>query len=164
MNATFTNVKSNKFILIFAILQIFLSYTAENFSASKVALEMRSLRSGLNLAMSFTKPNKTSVWSVLSWASSMIITLKIWKRKIWIYVGSEYNLYLHEVLAELWLLYNICHYKKCTGILISMYRWPVTSQIWFSQEFTQQHSVCHVFDHGSLRCTVFKSDTVANLW
>lgn len=106
MNATFTNVKSNKFILIFAILQIFLSYTAENFSASKVALEMRSLRSGLNLAMSFTKPNKTSVWSVLSWASSMIITLKIWKRKIWIYVGSEYNSYLHEVLAELWLLVN----------------------------------------------------------
>lgn len=145
-------------------MKIFLSYTAENFSASKVALEMRSLRSGLNLAMSFTKPNKTSVWSVLSWASSMIITLKIWKRKIWIYVGSEYNLYLHEVLAELWLLYNICHYKKCTGILISMYRWPVTSQIWFSQEFTQQHSVCHVFDHSSLRCTVFKSDTVANLW
>lgn len=62
------------------------------------------------------------------------------------------------------LVYNICHYKKCTGILISMYHWPVTSQIWFSQEFTQQHSVCHVFDHGSLRCTVFKSDTVANLW
>lgn len=49
-------------------------------------------------------------------------------------------------------------------MLISMYHLPVASQIRFSQEFTQQHSVCHVFDHGSLRRTVLKSDTVANLW
>lgn len=54
-------LRDNKIILICDILKIFLSYTSENFSASRVALEMRSLRSGLNLAMSFTKPNKTSV-------------------------------------------------------------------------------------------------------
>lgn len=58
LNETLTD---NKIILIYAIQKIFLSYTSENFSASRVALEMRSLRSGLNLAMSFTKPNKTSV-------------------------------------------------------------------------------------------------------
>lgn len=54
-------LRDNKIILICEILKISLSYTSENFSASRVALEMRSLRSGLNLAMSFTKPNKTSV-------------------------------------------------------------------------------------------------------
>ena len=48
---------------------------------SRVALEMRSFRSGLNLAMSFTRPNRISVCKVLSWASSMMTTL-IQKMKI----------------------------------------------------------------------------------
>ncbi len=36
-------------------------HTSENFSASIVALEMSSLKSGLNREMSLTKPNKMSV-------------------------------------------------------------------------------------------------------
>ena len=52
------------------------SPTSENFCASSVALEMSSLRSGRKRAMSLTRPNSTSVCSVLSWASSIIITLQ----------------------------------------------------------------------------------------
>ena len=45
-----------------------------NFSASRVAEEMSSLISGRNRAISFTKPNRMSVCSVRSCASSTIIT------------------------------------------------------------------------------------------
>ena len=45
-----------------------------NFSASKVAEEIKSFKSGRNLVISLINPNKISVCSVLSWASSIIIT------------------------------------------------------------------------------------------
>lgn len=52
------------------------SKNLENLSESKVALEMSSFTSGRNLAMSLTRPNKMSVCSVRSCASSTINTLK----------------------------------------------------------------------------------------
>ena len=52
------------------------NYTSENFCVSIVALDMSSFRSDLNLDMSLTSPNNTSVCSVRSWASSTIITLE----------------------------------------------------------------------------------------
>lgn len=67
---------SRKLILVYSLYTV---HTLENFSASKVALEMSSFSVGLNRAISLTRPNKTSVWSVLSWASSIIITLYTWE-------------------------------------------------------------------------------------
>jgi len=46
---------------------------SENFSASSVALEMRSRISGRKAAISFTRPKRTSVCRVRSCASSIII-------------------------------------------------------------------------------------------
>ena len=54
--------------------------TFENFSASKVALDIRSLRSGLKRDISLTSPKRISVCNVRSWASSIIITLEIYMK------------------------------------------------------------------------------------
>uniref|UniRef100_A0A0A9E242 ATP-dependent RNA helicase, putative n=1 Tax=Arundo donax TaxID=35708 RepID=A0A0A9E242_ARUDO len=51
----------------------------ENFSASRVAEVTISLMSDLRLISCFSKPNSTSVWIVLSWASSSMIT-EYWER------------------------------------------------------------------------------------
>ena len=64
---------------------------------------MRILMSERNLAMSFIRPNKISVWSVRSWASSMIITLfynwqDVRKQKPIIDLSNNIEIsFLHEI-------------------------------------------------------------------
>lgn len=48
----------------------------EKRSVSRVALATSTFRSARKRAMSLMRPKRMSVWSVRSWASSMMITLE----------------------------------------------------------------------------------------
>lgn len=40
---------------------------------------------------------------------------------------------------------------------------PVAGQARFGEELSEQHAVCHVFEHGSLWCAVLKTNAVTHL-
>ena len=95
--------------------------TCENLSASSVALEMSSLRSERNLAMSLTRPNRMSVWSVLSWASSTIITL-------------TYTPHTHDTLTQLcvWTMHTVPSHSSAYTVVMATGQAYVERQNWVS--------------------------------
>lgn len=108
-----------------------------------------------------------SVWSVRSWASSMMITLKThrWESGNMFYVDG-------------WTSWHTSFRKHTfTGAVSSHFPAdlqqriivkrrrvvPVAGQIGLGEELSEQHAVCHVLEHRSFWSAVLKTNTVANL-
>lgn len=59
-------------------------------------------------------------------------------------------------------------WRKCiSNILVlepAVYHYlPVAGQVGLSEELSEQHAVCHVLQHRSLRCVVLKTNAVPHL-
>lgn len=101
-----------------------------------------SFKEGTNYLLAFTNPNSMSVDRVLSCASSTITTLQ----KINGHVKQESRTTEMEAVNK--------------GVRYSL---PVACKVWFTKEFSQEHSISHVFQNSLVRCAVFKPDRVTNL-
>lgn len=97
---------------------------------SRVALATSTFRSDLNLAMSLIRPNRMSVWSVRSWASSMMTTL----------VGETDR--LTDTLAF--------PSKKMMTLDVILLSLPVAGQVRLGEKLSEQHAVRHVLQHRPL--------------